>query len=154
MEWQPVREGFVIRFHHGDDIVAGLLDFAHARAIEGAWVNALGAIEDPELGYYHLETKAYTRQVFPGDWEITGLVGNLGRLEDGAPALHAHATIGAPDFSTRGGHLFAGRAGATCEVFLRDLGSGLLRRRDEAVGLPLLHLPGTGDIKAGGMGAS
>jgi uncharacterized protein len=140
MEWQPVREGFVIRFQHGDEVVTGLLDFARAHGIEGAWVNGLGAIADPELGYYHLETKTYTRQVFPGEWEITGLVGNLARFEDGAPALHVHATIGAPDFSTRGGHLFAGRAGATCEVFLRNLGSELRRVRDEAVGLPLWKL--------------
>ncbi len=139
MEWKSVREGFVIRFHHGDDIVAGLLDFARAHDVEGAWVNALGAIEDPELGYYHLDRRAYTRQVFPGDWEITAIVGNLGRL-DGEPALHLHATIGGPDFATRGGHLFAGRAGATCEVFLRDLGGRLERGRDEAIGLPLWRL--------------
>lgn len=144
MEWKPVREGFLIRFHHGDDIVAGLLEFAREHGIVGAWVNALGAIEDPELGYFHLETRAYTRQVFPGDWEITAIVGNLGRL-NGEPALHLHATIGAVDFTTRGGHLFAGRAGATCEVFLRDLGRPLERARDEAIGLPLWSLgDGTG----------
>ena len=140
MEWQRVRDGHLIRFHHGDDVIAGLLAFAWERGIEGAWVNALGAIADPELGYYHLETRSYTRQVFPGEWEITGLVGNLGRFADGSPALHVHATIGAPDFTTRGGHLFAGRAGATCEVFLRDLGAALPRVLDEAVGLPLWHL--------------
>jgi uncharacterized protein len=140
MEWQSVREGHLIRFHHGDDVVAGLLDFARARDIASAWVNALGAIADPELGYFHLETQSYTRQVFPGEWEITAIVGNLGRFADGAPALHVHATIGAPDFTTRGGHLFAGRAGATCEVFLRDLGRPLLRVKDEAIGLPLWSL--------------
>jgi predicted DNA-binding protein with PD1-like motif len=137
MEWQAVREGYLIRFHHGDDVIAGLLAFARARDVEGAWVNALGAIADPELGYYHLETKSYTRQVFSGEWEIASIVGNLGRLEDGAPALHVHATIGGTDFTTRGGHLFAGRAGATCEVFLRDLGRPLHRVKDEAIGLPL-----------------
>jgi len=140
MEWQPVREGYLIRFHHGDDVVAGLLEFARARGIEGAWVNALGAIADPELGYYHLETKSYTRQVFAGEWEIASIVGNLGRFEDGTPALHVHATIGGTDFTTRGGHLFAGRAGATCEVFLRDLGRPLRRVKDEAIGLPLWRL--------------
>ena len=140
MQWQSVREGYVIRFQHGDDVVKGLLDFAAARNIEGAWVNALGAIGDPELGYYHLDTKSYTRQVFPGEWEIAAIVGNLGRFEDGSPALHVHVTIGAVDFSTRGGHLFAGVAGATCEVFLRDLGRRIVRKKDEAIGLPLMSL--------------
>lgn len=140
MDWQPVREGWLIRFHHGEDVVGGLLGFAREHGLEGAWVNALGAIADPELGYYHLETKAYTRQVFAGEWEIAAIVGNLGRFADGQPALHVHATIGAPDFTTRGGHFFAGRAGATCEVFLRDLGRPLARLPDPAIGLPLWRL--------------
>ncbi len=140
MEWQSVRAGYLIRFHQGDDVIAGLVDFARAHGVAGAWVSALGAIADPELGYYHLATKSYTRQVFPGEWEITAMVGNLGRFEDETPALHVHATLGGPDFTTRGGHLFAGRAGATCEVFLRDFGRPLLRVRDEAIGLPLWKL--------------
>ena len=148
MEWQSVREGHVIRFEHGEDVIAGILDFARAHAIEGAWVNALGAIADPELGYYHLETKTYTRQVFAGEWEIAAIVGNLGRFEDGSPALHVHATIGGTDFSTRGGHLFAGTAGATCEVFLRDLGWPLVRVRDESIGLPLWSLEHKGPRKS------
>jgi predicted DNA-binding protein with PD1-like motif len=141
VDWQPVRDGFLVRFHHGEDVIAGLLEFARAHDLRGAWVNALGAIEDPELGYFHLDRREYTRQVFPGDWEITAIVGNLGRLA-GEPALHLHATIGGVDFTTRGGHLFAGRAGATCEVFLRDLGAPLERARDEAIGLPLWKLAG------------
>lgn len=139
METRDVAGGWLLRFAHGEDIVGGVLDFARARKVPGAWVNMLGAIEDPELGYYHLDTKSYTRRVFPGDWEITAIVGNLGWLAD-APVLHVHATIGGPDFTTRGGHLFAGRAGATCEVFLRDLATSLTRARDEGIGLALWNL--------------
>src|SRR5258708_24192486 len=97
----------------------------------------LGAIEDPELGYYHLDSRTYTRRTFPGDWEITAIVGNLAWNGD-TPVLHAHATIGGPDFSTRGGHLFAGRAGATCVVFVRDLGTRVARAPDPSLGLALL----------------
>src|SRR5258707_11202563 len=106
---KTVDSGWLLGFAHGEDIVAGVLDFARAQKVDGAWVNMLGAIEDPELGYYDLGTKTYTRRIFPGDWEITAIVGNLGWLDD-TPVLHVHATIGGPDFSTRGGHLFAGRA--------------------------------------------
>ncbi len=141
MEWTAVRDGHLIRFHRGEDIVGGLIEFARAHGIEGAWVNALGAIEDPELGYYHLDRREYTRQLFPGEWEITAIVGNLGR-HGADPVLHVHATLGAVDFSTRGGHLFAGKAGATCEVFLRSLGARLERRLDPGVGLNLWALGG------------
>ncbi|MEP7028836.1 MAG: PPC domain-containing DNA-binding protein [Candidatus Eisenbacteria bacterium] len=142
MESRKVDAGWLVRFAHGEDIVGGMLAFARAEKIRGAWVNMLGAIEDPELGYYHLDTRQYTRRRFPGDWEITAIVGNLGWLGD-APVLHVHATIGGPDFETRGGHLFAGRAGATCEVFVRDLGTDLTRARDEAIGLALWRLAGS-----------
>src|SRR5438034_4328801 len=100
MESRAVEGGWLVRFTHGEDIVAGLLGFARERSIAGAWVNMLGAIEDPELGYYHTESKSYTRRTFPGDWEITAIVGNLAWNGD-TPVLHAHATLGGSDFSTR-----------------------------------------------------
>lgn len=139
MEWRGVQGGWLIRFRHGEDIVAGMLEFARERPVLGGWVTMLGAIEDPELGYYHLDTKSYTRHTFPGDWEITAMVGNLG-WRDGAPVLHVHATIGGVDASTRGGHLFAGKAGATCEVLVRDLGARLERAMDDSIGLALWRL--------------
>jgi hypothetical protein len=134
-----VSGGFLVRFAHGEEVVNGLLDFARQHSLRGAWVNLLGAIEHPELGYYDLPTKSYTRRSFPGDWEIMGAVGNLAWLGD-SPVLHVHLTISGPDFAARGGHLFAGRAGATCEVFLWDLGTPLERARDESIGLALWKL--------------
>jgi predicted DNA-binding protein with PD1-like motif len=139
MESRALESGWLVRFAHGDDVVGGLVEFARAQGIRGAWVNLLGAIEDPELGYYELASKSYTRRVFPGDWEIMGAVGNLGRLGE-TPVLHVHITISGPDFAAKGGHLFAGRAGATCEVFVRDLKTDLERVRDESIGLALWAL--------------
>ena len=139
MQSRAVEGGWLVRFAHGDDVVGGLVDFARAQGIEGAWVNLLGAIEDPELGYYHLPTKSYTRRSFPGDWEIMGAVGNLARLGE-TPVLHVHITISGTDFKALGGHLFAGKAGATCEVYVRDLKTRIDRERDEAIGLPLWRL--------------
>jgi predicted DNA-binding protein with PD1-like motif len=139
MESRKVKGGWLVRFAHGDDIVGGLVGFAGAEGIEGAWVNLLGAIEDPELGYYHLPTKSYTRRSFTGDWEIMGAVGNLARLGE-TPVLHVHITISGADFKAFGGHLFAGKAGAACEVFVRDLKTRIERVRDEDIGLPLWRL--------------
>ena len=134
-----VEGGWLVRFAHGEDVVNGLIEFARAQGLKGAWVNLLGAIEDPELGYYDLPTKSYTRRSFPGDWEIMGAVGNLGHLADN-PVLHVHITISGPDFAAKGGHLFAGKAGATTEVWLRDLKTNLERKRDEGIGLALWDL--------------
>ena len=136
---RAVEGGWLVRFVHGEDVVNGVLDFARAQKIKGAWVNLLGAIEDPELGYYDVRTKTYTRRSFPGDWEIMGAVGNLGWLGD-TPVLHVHITISGPDFAAKGGHLFAGKAGATVEVMIRDLKTDLVRARDESIGLALWRL--------------
>ena len=139
MESKAVDGGWLVRFAHGEDIVAGLLGFARERNIEGAWVNMLGAIEDPELGYYHLDTQDVHAAHVPrrlgdhGDRRQPGVARRH-------PVLHVHATIGGPDFSTRGGHLFAGRAGATCEVFVRDLGTRISRAPDPDIGLALWSL--------------
>jgi predicted DNA-binding protein with PD1-like motif len=138
-ESSVVEGGWLVRFTHGEDFVNGILDFARAQEIRGAWVNFLGAVENPELGYYDLPTRSYTRRVFPGDWEIMGAVGNLGWLGD-TPVLHVHVTISGPDFAAKGGHLFAGKAGATTEVWIRDLKTDLARARDETIGLALWRL--------------
>jgi len=139
MESRAVEGGWLVRFAHGDDVVNGMTEFARVQGIEGAWVNFLGAIEDPELGYYDLPTKSYTRRSFPGDWEIMGAVGNLARLGE-TPVLHVHITISGQDFAAKGGHLFAGKAGAACEVFVRDLKTRIERVRDEEIGLALWKL--------------
>jgi predicted DNA-binding protein with PD1-like motif len=68
-----------------------------------------------------------------------GAVGNLARLGE-TPVLHVHVTISGPDFAAKGGHLFAGKAGATCEVYVRDLKTRIARARDETIGLPLWRL--------------
>ena len=68
-----------------------------------------------------------------------GAVGNLARLGE-TPVLHVHVTISGPDFAAKGGHLFAGKAGATTEVWIRDLKTDLVRARDESVGLALWSL--------------
>ncbi len=90
-ESRVVEGGWLVRFAHGEDVVNGVLDFARLNAIKGAWVNLLGAIEDPELGYYDLPTKSSTRRSFPGDWEIMGAVGNLARLGEPLPGCVATA---------------------------------------------------------------
>ena len=141
MDEQRVEGGWLLRFHRGEEIVSGLLAFARDRGLQGGWVQGLGAVEDAELGYYDLDTKEYLRQTFPGDWEIAALVGNLGWAND-EPAAHLHAVLGSRDFTARGGHLFRGRVGATCEIFVRDLGSRLERGPDSETGLNLWRLRG------------
>ena len=138
-----VKQGYLLRFFCGEEIVGGLTAFARERKIQAAWVQALGALTSAELGYYDLAAHAYLKQRIEEEVEIASLVGNLSRLEDDIIA-HLHATLGRRDFSTLGGHLFEGVAGATVEVAVMNFpGVRLERARDEEIGLNLWKLPQT-----------
>ena len=148
MTYQELPIGYVLRFFHGEEIVAGLTAFCRERSLTAGWVSGLGALARAELGYYDLETRTYIRRTFEEDLELVPLVGNVSRLE-GEPFFHLHATLGRRDFGALGGHLFSGTAGATVEVALFAFpGHSLERRRDETVGLNLWDLPGKGSTPA------
>ena len=142
MEWTAVRDGHLIRFHRGEDIVGGLLDFARAHGIEGAWVNALGAIEDPELGYYHLDRREYTRQVFPGEWEITAIVGNLGPARRRTPCCTSTRRSAPSTSRPAAGTSSRGRRGRRARCSCARWARGSSARLDPDVGLNLWALGG------------
>jgi predicted DNA-binding protein with PD1-like motif len=144
MTYQELPIGYVLRFFHGEEIVAGLTAFCRERPLTAGWVNGLGALGRAEMGYYDLETHTYIRRTLEEDLELAPLMGNLSRV-DGEPFFHLHATLGRKDFGALAGHLFSGTAGATVEVALFAFsGHAIERRRDETVGLNLWALPGKG----------
>ena len=110
----------VVSLARGDDIRGSVEGLALDRGLVGAKLSAIGAIEEPELGYYDLPNQTYLRNKFAGIWELVSFQGNLSLL-DGRPFMHAHAAIGGPDGSTRGGHLFEGRVGVVVELFIEPL---------------------------------
>lgn len=124
----------VISLERGDDLRSSVEGLAEALGVVGASVSAIGALEDPELGYFHRDRLEYERQAFPGMWELLHLGGNLALL-DGRPFLHAHVALGGPDFAVIGGHLFEARVGVVAEIFLDPLASPIDRRPDPELGL-------------------
>ena len=46
----------------GDNINKTFESFAEVKGIGCAWLNGIGALENPEIGYYSLEDKAYRRK--------------------------------------------------------------------------------------------
>jgi len=116
---------FVVSLKRGDDLRAKVEEFTERENIFGASVSAIGAVENPELGFYKLEQKDYIRQVFEGSWELVSLLGNIS-LKDGKPFLHAHVSISGNDFNVVGGHFFDARVAVVVEMFIKR--TGTLRR--------------------------
>lgn len=124
---------FKISLERGDEVNSCIERVAEEYDIHGATVRAIGAIENPELGYYRLRERTYIRDEFPGIWELSPLIGNIS-MKDGKPFLHAHVTIGGPDFIARCGHLFTGKTGVVVEVEMMP-GEPMIRLMCDDIGL-------------------
>ena len=124
----------IVSLERGDDIRSVVETLAAEKGIVAAELSAIGAIEDPLLGFYDLRDKEYRRKPFPGIWELVSLQGNI-TMRDGKPFLHAHVAIGGSDFRTFGGHLFDGKTGVVIEMFIVPLGRPLHRIPCDEIGL-------------------
>jgi predicted DNA-binding protein with PD1-like motif len=126
VESQTTRYGFALKIETGEEIIASLVGFAEAQGVRAGLISGLGAVGDPELGYFARSTKVYERRVFRGEYEIGSLTGNYSELE-GRPYPHCHIVLGAADFSAYTGHLFSGVVTVFCEVqIVTD--PGIMRR--------------------------
>ncbi len=131
----------VLRLERGEELVKTFLDWAERRRISAATVFGLGALEAVELGYFDRDLKRYERVLVPDVQELLNVAGNLGRLPDGSAIAHLHVTLGARDFSVRGGHLFSGVVAVTAELHVTSYPRALSRGRDPASGLNLIQGP-------------
>jgi|WetSurMetagenome_2_1015567.scaffolds.fasta_scaffold261145_1 uncharacterized protein len=139
MQYAKTSDGFMIRCEIGDEVISTLTKFAADHKIYSGSVIGIGALKDPELGYYDLHTKTYTRKKFDGDYELIGLSGNLARMGENT-ILHCHAAFSDSEFRMIGGHLFSAGVAVTGEFYLRPGGVTIERASDPLTGLNLMSL--------------
>lgn len=129
----------VLVFESGDDVLAGIGEFARQAQVTAAHFSAIGGFSDVVLGYFDLITKQYRRIPLPEQVEVVSLNGDIA-LRAGEPMVHAHVVVGREDGSTRAGHLLEAHVQPTLELILVQSPHHLRRRMDDATGLPLLDL--------------
>ncbi len=130
-------DGVLVVLEQGEKIVDSLLRVVEQKHIRSGFVQGIGAGKDFTLGYYDLESKEYVKKDFPGEYEITSLMGNVGILNN-RPILHLHITLSDSQFRAWGGHLFEGTITGTLEVFIfRDSGR-IIRKMDTKRNLALI----------------
>ena len=110
--------------------------YAASNEIGCAWINGIGAIEDPEIGYYSLEKKSYNHKVFSGYYELTSLIGNI-TIKDGKYFSHTHITFSDIKYQIFGGHLFDAKITAAGEFMIIPGNRNINRTMNTDVGLPL-----------------
>jgi predicted DNA-binding protein with PD1-like motif len=138
-EWGGEKT-FVVVFAAGDEAIAGLTAFAKENGLAASRFTAIGGFQEATLGYFNLQKKDYDKIPVREQVEVLSLVGDITFTEKGEPKIHAHAVLGCPDGSTRGGHLIEGRVRPTLEVMLEESPRHLWRKHDPQSGLALIQL--------------
>lgn len=133
---------FVLVFEPGEEVAAGLLDFARAHDITAAHFTAIGAFQDVTLGWFNLETNEYERVAIDEQVEVLNVTGNIA-VHDGNPKVHAHVVVGKRDGTAHGGHLLEAHVRPTLEVMLTETPQHLQRQIDSATGLALIDVSET-----------
>jgi predicted DNA-binding protein with PD1-like motif len=139
---QLSRDGGTVHaliFETGDEVIAGLKEFAAAAQIRAARFTAIGAFREATLAYFDWESKKYEELPVAEQTEVLVLTGDIA-WKDGKPVPHVHVVLGRRDGSTRGGHLLRAIVRPTLELMLEQ-GGALERRFDPASGLALIAPP-------------
>lgn len=132
-------ETHVLVFETGDEVVAGLEQFALERNLKGSSFTAIGALSDIKVGWLDWESKQYEIAVeLQEQVEVLSLIGDVA-LNEGKPAVHAHIVIGRRDGSAHGGHLLRAHVRPTLELVLIEWPHHLCKRFDPVSGLALIR---------------
>lgn len=131
---------YAVIFETGEELAAGLKEFAEKEKLAGSSFHAIGAFSAVRLAWFDWETKGYMTSVdLQEQVELISLIGDIA-LKEGKPTVHAHVTIARRDGTTRGGHLQSATVRPTCEVVLTESPEALRRQVDPESGLPLIRV--------------
>ena len=130
---------FILVFQTGDELAAGLLQFAKEQKLSAASFKAIGALSSVRLGWLSWESKRYEPSVTLDEQvELLSLIGDVA-LKDGEPVVHAHAVVGKKDGTAHGGHLLEARIRPTCEVVLTESPAHLQKYIDVESGIAVIR---------------
>ncbi len=111
---------FLLRFDKGEEVLAGLADFAQKNNITAAVFSGIGACSKVDLGFFNTTLKDYRRKPFFDNREIISLNGNIA-MQEGRPMVHSHGVFSDNEFNLIAGHVFEIIVSVTCEISLVKL---------------------------------
>lgn len=139
MQYKKIGDTYLVRLDLNEEIMQSLKQLCEKEDIRLAQVNAIGASNHAVIGVYDLQAQAYHWEELNGFMEITGLTGNVTRM-NGEFYLHLHGTMADRNNVIHGGHVIELTVGATCEMFVQVLPGEVSRSRDEDLGINLISL--------------
>ena len=139
MKYRLSNNKILLTLDKGDLINKTFEDFSEVNNIAFAWLNGIGAIEDPEIGIYSIDKKLYHKKQFQGMYELTSLVGNI-TIKDGKFFSHTHITFSDSNYNVYGGHLFDTKISAAGEFIMIPDKQELCRKINSSIGLSFWNL--------------
>jgi len=128
MEWTRSGDDLFIRLDPGDEIHSSLRSLAEELAIDAAAITSgIGRTRNNNIGYMDDDGK-YRKSLLKNACELITLQGNLGRMEDGSPFTHIHATFLSDDMNVHAGHLFEATTHVVGEIHMRILPHAVMTR--------------------------
>jgi len=131
---------YLLVFDPDEEGMAGLLAFVREKQITAGHFTAIGAVSQATLGFFDRKAKDYTKIPQDGQAEVLSLIGDVAVTDKGEPGIHAHAVLGLPDGSAKGGHLINATVWPTLEVVLTESPKHLRRTFRPELGLALIDL--------------
>jgi predicted DNA-binding protein with PD1-like motif len=110
---------FKVTMRKGDEIAAGLTEFAEKNHLTDSHLTGIGALNHVVIGWYDPEKRAYKKNVIDEECELVSLTGNVA-IENGKPFVHAHVVVALKDGTTRGGHLLEAIVAVEFQGFVVD----------------------------------
>jgi predicted DNA-binding protein with PD1-like motif len=120
-ELAPKTRIFHIVFSKGDDVAAGLADFAEKNHLTNAHFTAIGAFGSALIGWADRPRKAFKYVRLDEEMEVASFIGNITRGRDGKPVVHAHCVVGLlRNGAVYAGHCMQERVSLTMQMYLTD----------------------------------
>ena len=130
-----------VKLDKHDLINSTLLNLCNELSLNFVWLNGIGAIENPEIGYFDINKKNYNKKIFQGNYELSSFIGNVS-VKEGKRFIHSHVTFSDTEYCVFGGHLFDAKISAAGEFILFLGNKNIDRYFDNRTGLYLWRCEG------------
>jgi uncharacterized protein len=129
---------YVLILSQGDEVLTALADFAKAHRVGNAHFSAIGAVRDPEVGWFDPSRKQYKGMSLHEQMEVLTLSGDIALGAGDQPIVHAHIALARSEGQAWGGHLLQATTSPTVELYITTYPEALHKRLDPTTGLQLI----------------
>lgn len=112
---------FEVTFRKGDDVMAGMNEFAEKYHLKTSQVTAVAGFGSALLGWGDPSPNSRGFKKIPIKEEVEVVLNGNFTVRNGAPRFHAHAICIFPDGNTKGGHVIEAHVGLTMEAMVTEL---------------------------------